>query len=117
MAIGWPPASLVSTAANQASGSTPLNLQISTSDAPRHTLRSILLKEGFPEPVKRVMTKPKSKKQPMAVGAALAAKRGDKPESRLRGASKQMAKSMSEKELDDRAATKRKVLPTRTWKG
>ncbi|MDQ6654877.1 MAG: DUF3008 family protein [Verrucomicrobiota bacterium] len=53
----------------------------------------------------------KSKKQQMAAGAALAAKRGDKPKKALRGASKSMAKSMSEKELDDLASTKRKKLP------
>src|SRR3954467_12191495 len=39
----------------------------------------------------------KSKKQQMAAGAALAAKRGDKPKSSLRGASKSMAKSIVRK--------------------
>ena len=53
----------------------------------------------------------KSKKQQMAAGAALAAKRGEKSKSSLRGASKQMAKSMSEKQLKDFAKTKRKGLP------
>lgn len=53
----------------------------------------------------------KSKKQQMAAGAALAAKRGEMPKSKLRGASKQMAKSMSESELRDFAKTKRKKLP------
>ena len=53
----------------------------------------------------------KSKKQQMAAGAALAAKRGEKSKSSLRGASKQMAKSMSEKQLKDFAKTKRKSLP------
>lgn len=62
------------------------------------------------------MPKAESKKQQMAAGAALAAKRGDMPESRLRGASREMAKSMSEKELHDMAATKRKGLPTRESK-
>ncbi|WP_029009654.1 DUF3008 family protein [Azospirillum halopraeferens] len=57
------------------------------------------------------MTKAHSRKQQMAAGAALAAKRGEQPESSLRGASKQMAESMSEKELKDMAATKRKNLP------
>ncbi len=47
----------------------------------------------------------------MAAGAALAAKRGEMPKSKLRGASKQMAKSMSESELRDFAKTKRKKLP------
>src|SRR4051794_5858111 len=53
----------------------------------------------------------KSKKQQMAAGAALAAKRGDKKKSSLRGASKSMASSMSEKELEKMASTKRKNLP------
>lgn len=62
------------------------------------------------------MPKAESKKQQMAAGAALAAKRGDTPASSLRGASKEMAKSMSEKELHDLAATKRKDLPMRESK-
>jgi hypothetical protein len=53
----------------------------------------------------------KSKKQQMAAGAALAAKRGKRSKSSLRGASKQMSKSMSEKQLRDFAKTKRKKLP------
>jgi hypothetical protein len=55
----------------------------------------------------------KSKKQQMAAGAALAAKRGEKSKSSLRGASKSMATSMSEKELERMASAKRKKLPTR----
>ncbi|HWW65087.1 MAG TPA: DUF3008 family protein [Sphingomonadaceae bacterium] len=55
----------------------------------------------------------KSKKQQMAAGAALAAKRGEKPKSSLKGASKQMEESMTEKELDKMASTKRKKLPTK----
>jgi hypothetical protein len=55
----------------------------------------------------------KSKKQQMAAGAALAAKRGEQSKSSLKGASKQMEKSMSEKELKDLAKTKRKKLPTK----
>jgi hypothetical protein len=58
----------------------------------------------------------KSKKQQMAAGAALAAKRGDKPKSSLKGASKQMAKSMSETELKKMASVKRKKLPKRAAK-
>jgi hypothetical protein len=54
----------------------------------------------------------RSKKQQMAAGAALAAKRGERSRSSLKGASKQMAKSMSEKQLEDFAHTKRKRLPT-----
>jgi hypothetical protein len=53
----------------------------------------------------------KSKKQQMAAGAALSVKRGDKPKSSLKGASKKMADSMSEKELEKVASTKRKDLP------
>jgi hypothetical protein len=53
----------------------------------------------------------KSKKQQMAAGAALAAKRGERSRSSLKGASKQMARSMSEKQLEDFAKTKRKNLP------
>ena len=55
----------------------------------------------------------KSKKQQMAAGAALAAKRGKKSKSSLKGASKGMYQSMSEKELRDVAKTKRKKLPTK----
>jgi hypothetical protein len=53
----------------------------------------------------------KSQAQQKAAGAALAAKRGDMPKSKLRGASKEMEKSMSEKELKDVAKTKRKGKP------
>jgi hypothetical protein len=53
----------------------------------------------------------KSKKQQMAAGAALAAKRGEIKKSELKGASKQMAKSMSKKQLKEFASTKRKNLP------
>jgi hypothetical protein len=55
----------------------------------------------------------KSKKQQMTAGAALAAKRGEKKKSSLRGASKSMADSMSKKELKKMASTKRKNLPTK----
>lgn len=55
----------------------------------------------------------KSKAQQMAAGAALSAKRGEKKKSELKGASKQMVQSMSEKELEDLASTKRKKLPKR----
>jgi Protein of unknwon function (DUF3008). len=53
----------------------------------------------------------KSKKQQKAAGAALSAKRGETKKSSLRGASKQMAESMSEDKLRDLAKTKRKKLP------
>lgn len=58
----------------------------------------------------------KSKAQQKAAGAALAAKRGDMPKSELKGASKSMAKSMSEKELHDMASTKRKGKPQHATK-
>lgn len=53
----------------------------------------------------------KSKAQQKAAGAALSAKRGETPKSKLKGASREMADSMTEKELEDFAATKRKSLP------
>ncbi len=55
----------------------------------------------------------KSKAQQRAAGAALSAKRGDMPKSRLKGASREMEKSMSEKELEDLAETKHRKLPER----
>ncbi|WP_173931426.1 DUF3008 family protein [Chelativorans sp. Marseille-P2723] len=55
----------------------------------------------------------KSKAQQKAAGAALAAKRGDMPKAKLRGASKEMEKSMTEKELEELAETKRKNLPNK----
>lgn len=53
----------------------------------------------------------KSKAQQKAAGAALSAKRGDNPKSELQGASKQMESSMSEKQLEELASTKRKGKP------
>lgn len=53
----------------------------------------------------------KSQAQQKAAGAALAAKRGEIKSSELKGASKSMAKSMSEDELDELASTKRKGKP------
>lgn len=52
-----------------------------------------------------------SKAQQKAAGAALAAKRGEQPKSRLKGASRDMYDSMSEKELEDLAETKHDGLP------
>lgn len=57
--------------------------------------------------------KAKSAAQQKAAGAALSAKRGETPKSALKGASKQMVESMTEKELDDMASTKRKGKPER----
>jgi hypothetical protein len=53
----------------------------------------------------------KSAAQQKAAGAALSAKRGDTPKSKLKGASKSMVSSMSEKELEKMASTKRKGKP------
>jgi hypothetical protein len=58
----------------------------------------------------------KSKKQQMAAGAALSAKRGERSSGSLKGASKSMASSMSESELERMASAKRKKLPTRARK-
>lgn len=53
----------------------------------------------------------KSKAQQKAAGAALAAKRGEIAKGELKGASKEMVSSMSEKELKELASTKRKGKP------
>ncbi|HKR91317.1 DUF3008 family protein [Novosphingobium sp.] len=50
----------------------------------------------------------KSAAQQKAAGAALSAKRGETPESKLKGAAKSMEKSMSERELKKMASTSRK---------
>lgn len=55
--------------------------------------------------------KAKSKAQQKAAGAALSAKRGETPKKDLKGASKAMVDSMSEKELEEMASTTRKSLP------
>ncbi|GGE14766.1 hypothetical protein GCM10011529_21440 [Polymorphobacter glacialis] len=55
----------------------------------------------------------KSKAQQKAAGAALSAKRGEMPKAGLQGASKAMLDSMSEKQLDELASTKRKGKPER----
>ena len=49
--------------------------------------------------------------QQKAAGAALSAKRGETPKRKLKGASRQMEKSMTEKQLEDFAHTKRKGKP------
>ena len=58
----------------------------------------------------------KSKQQQKAAGAALAAKRGEAPKSGLKGASREMERSMSEAELERMASAKRKILPRRAAK-
>lgn len=58
----------------------------------------------------------KSKAQQMAAGAALSAKRGETKKSELKGASKEMATSMTEKELKEMASTKQKGKPDKVSK-
>jgi hypothetical protein len=53
----------------------------------------------------------RSKAQQKAAGAALSAKRGETKVGELQGASREMYDSMSEKELEDFASTKRKGKP------
>lgn len=53
----------------------------------------------------------KSKAQQKAAGAALSAKRGETRKSDLQGASKSMEKSMTEKQLEELASSKRKGKP------
>ena len=81
----------------------------------RHYFAEVRLRQYVrPSAAPRLKSMPaKSKKQQMAAGAALAAKRGETSKSSLKGASKQMAESMSEKQLKDFAETKRKKLPTK----
>lgn len=55
----------------------------------------------------------RSKAQQKAAGAALAAKRGEQPKKKLKGASRDM---LCEPELERMAATKRKGLPTKVAK-
>ncbi|RUW22279.1 DUF3008 family protein, partial [Mesorhizobium sp. M1E.F.Ca.ET.041.01.1.1] len=54
-----------------------------------------------------------SQAQQKAAGAALAAKRGEIKKSELKGASREMYESMSEKQLEEFAETKRKGLPSK----
>jgi hypothetical protein len=58
----------------------------------------------------------KSQAQQRAAGAALSAKRGDTPKSKLKGPSKDMAESMSEQQLEDLASSKRKGKPQHAGK-
>jgi len=53
----------------------------------------------------------KSKAQQKAAGAALSAKRGDTPRPKLKGASKEMAEHMTEKQLEDFAKGSTKGKP------
>ena len=53
----------------------------------------------------------KSAAQQKAAGAALGAKRGEQPKSQLKGASRSMAATMTEAQLEELAATPRKEKP------
>jgi hypothetical protein len=55
----------------------------------------------------------KSKAQQKAAGAALSAKRGETAKSALKGASREMEDSMSERQLEELASTPRKGKPER----
>lgn len=61
--------------------------------------------------VERIKMPAVSKAQQRAAGAALSAKRGETPKSKLVGASREMYDSMTEKELDELASVKRSNLP------
>ena len=58
----------------------------------------------------------RSKAQQKAAGAALSAKQGKTPKGKLYGASREMYDSMSEKQLEEFAHTKRNGLPSRKQK-
>ena len=58
----------------------------------------------------------KSAAQQKAAGAALSAKRGETPKSKLKGASKSMMETMSEKQLEEFAHTPRKGKPEHVTK-
>jgi hypothetical protein len=70
----------------------------------------------FTANVMEVAMPAKSKAQQRAAGAALAAKRGEQKVSDLKGPAKSMHKSMSEKQLEEMASTKRKGKPEHTSK-
>lgn len=53
----------------------------------------------------------RSAAQQKAAGAALSAKRGETDKEDLKGASRSMEESMTEKELEELASTKRKGKP------
>ncbi|MBY9065472.1 DUF3008 family protein [Hyphomonas sp. WL0036] len=57
--------------------------------------------------------KAQSGAQQKAAGAALSAKRGGMPKSKLKGASREMYETMTEKELEDMASTKHDKIPER----
>jgi hypothetical protein len=79
-------------------------------------MRTFPVDQAFHVPYRKIMVDPmpaKSKAQQKAAGAALAAKRGEAPRSKLKGASRQMAESMTETQLEEFASTRRKRLPSK----
>ena len=52
-----------------------------------------------------------SEAQQKAAGAALSARRGETPKSKLQGAAREMYETMTETGLEDLASTKHKGLP------
>jgi hypothetical protein len=57
--------------------------------------------------------KAQSEAQQKAAGAALSAKRGETPKSKLQGASKEMFETMTEQEVEEMASTKHDKIPER----
>lgn len=55
----------------------------------------------------------RSKAQQKAAGAALSAKRGDTPKSKLKGASQEMVETMTENQLEELASGSTKGKPDR----
>ena len=126
-AIPWTRFSVEAEQALEADGKAPVHFEI----PPQFSVREVSLGRTEAESTRhreqpgsragararRGVMPAKSKKQQMAAGAALAAKRGEAPKKSLRGASKSMSESMSEKQLEELASTKRKKLPKRAGGG
>ena len=126
-AIPWTRFSVEAEKAMEADGKAPVHFEI----PPQFSVREVSLGRTEAESTRhreqpgsragararRGVMPAKSKKQQMAAGAALAAKRGEASKKSLKGASKSMAKSMSEKQLEELASTKRKSLPKRAGGG
>ena len=103
----------------QTAGDTTRKTRQAISDAPKKAKKSV--KSRIKNLAQRVVDrmseeyelqeKSLSVSQQQAAGAALAAKRGEISPSELKGASLEMYKSMSEKDLRDFAKTKHKGLP------
>ncbi len=127
-AIPWTRFSMEAEQALEADGKAPVHFEI----PPQFSVREVSLGRSEAESTRhreqpgsragararRGVMPAKSRKQQMAAGAALAAKRGDRPKKALKGASKSMAESMSEKQLEELASTgSRKKLPKRAGSG